>query len=142
MAHSPSGSKASGSLSEILETQFHLSPTVSIGQAGALAAIREEMQSSAVPNDSLLLISDQPVGRGALFDASGARVSFPSGNEYDYCYVGLIDPSPTLRWAHSAWWAFVPADGSSKAIFKGTKFPESTSGSVRLLPVDDLDEHP
>jgi len=94
------------------------------------------MATQAVPCQGLAL-SDQPVARGALFDASGARVLFPEGPAYDRCYVALIDPEPaTVRWAHPAHWAFVPADGDGDVILRPTELPEHNTGPVRLLPED------
>jgi hypothetical protein len=117
-----------------LEDDFHVPLVPSIGHVEALKHVRavaKDQTSGAVS----IALSDQPVARGALFDAAGARVPFPEGKAYDRCYVALLDPSPTTRWAHPAWWAFVPAGGDAPTVLRGTELPENQSGSVRLLPV-------
>jgi hypothetical protein len=99
----------------------------------AVRRIREAARGRELPEVALAL-SDQPVASGALFDASGVRVSFPEGAAYERCYVALLDPSPMMRWAHPAWWAFVPVAGDEPVQLRETELPESPSGPVRLLP--------
>lgn len=118
---------------DTLEHDFHVPPMPSIGRQEALKRIRETAKDQALPPVSLAL-SDQPVPRGALFNAAGARVSFPEGGAYERCYVALLDPSPMMRWAHPAWWAFVPVAGDEPVLLRETELPESQSGPVRLLP--------
>jgi hypothetical protein len=118
---------------DTLEHDFHVPAVPSIGRPGALERIREAARARSLPEVALAL-SDQPVSRGALFDAAGARVPFPEGSVYDRCYVALLDPSPRMRWAHPAWWAFVPVGGEAPVELRDTELPENPSGPVRLLP--------
>ncbi|HEY0097294.1 MAG TPA: hypothetical protein VGB96_23410 [Archangium sp.] len=120
-----------------LEHDFHVPAVPSIGREEAIKRIREEAGTRALP-EVVLALSDQPVARGALFDAAGVRVAFPEGGVYDRCYVALLDPSPMMRWAHPAWWAFVPVDGEGPVMLRDTKLPENPSGPVRLLPEVEL----
>jgi hypothetical protein len=117
-----------------LEDDFHVPLVPSIGRVEALAQVRAAAEALKLGAVSVAL-SDQPVARGALFDAAGARVPFPEDKAYDRCYVALLDPSPTTRWAHPAWWAFIPVEGDGPPVLRDTELPENQSGSVRLLPV-------
>jgi hypothetical protein len=118
---------------ETLEHDFHVPAMPSIGRQEAIKRVRELPEAGSSPQLALAL-SDQPVARGALFDAAGARVPFPEGDVYDRCYVALLDPSPMMRWAHPAWWAFVPVGGEAPVVLRDTELPENPSGPVRLLP--------
>jgi hypothetical protein len=118
---------------EMLEQQFHVPTTPAIGRGEAAQRIYQEVAGGPTSSASLTL-SDQPVMRGALFDAAGERVSFPEGTAYERCYVGLLDPAPTARWAHQAWWAFVPAGGEGPVVLRETQLPENSSGAVRMFP--------
>jgi len=120
---------------QTLEQDFHVPGVPSIGRHEALKRIIEAANSRQLPTTALAL-SDQPVARGALFNAAGSRVPFPEGPAYERCYVALLDPSPKTRWAHPAWWLFVPVAGDEPVQLRETQLPESQSGSVRLLPVE------
>ena len=134
MANEPLRPGGRPGLLATLEDDFHVPLVPSIGRVQALEQIRAAAKDKALGAVSLAL-SDQPVARGALFDAAGVRVRFPEGKAYDRCYVALVDPSPTTRWAHPAWWAFIPVEGDAPAVLRETQLPENQSGSVRLLPV-------
>lgn len=133
MANEPLRPGGRPGIVETLEHDFHVPAVPSIGRQEAIKRIREAAKVRSLPEVALAL-SDQPVARGALFDAAGARVAFPEGDVYDRCYVALLDPSPAMRWAHPAWWAFVPVGGDAPVILRDTELPENPSGPVRLLP--------
>ncbi len=133
MANEPLRPGGRPGIVETLEHDFHVPAMPSIGRQEAIKRIREEAKARAFP-EVLLALSDQPVARGALFDAAGVRVTFPEGDVYDRCYVALLDPSPAMRWAHPAWWAFVPVGGEGPVVLRDTELPENPSGPVRLLP--------
>lgn len=96
-----------------------------------LVAARE----AGVPEGARIFLSDDLVRRGALFDASGARVTFPDGDAYERCFVALVDPDPEARWGHPAHFAFVPAGAGAKTVLSPTSLPEHPGSSVRLLPL-------
>lgn len=121
-------------VSRLLRDVFGVSPTPSIGRRDAADRAIAAARAQGVPFVRVD-VSDQPVMRGALFDAAGARVSFPEGAAFDRCYVVLLDPEPAARWAHEAHWAFVPADGEGDAALVPTSLPEATGGPVRLYPM-------
>jgi hypothetical protein len=78
-------------------------------------------------------VSDVPVRRNALSDAAGRRVQFPPEAIYDRCFVALVDLDTSARWAHRAFWAFVPADDDTGPVaLRETSLPEHPRGSVRL----------
>src|SRR5947209_5461886 len=81
--------------------EFKVPVKPSIKQEEAVQRVRDKIGASGVRCERLK-ISDQPVHRGALFDASGARVPFPQGEAFDRCYVALVDPEAETRWAHPA----------------------------------------
>ena len=135
MASEPRRPGGKPGIVETLEEDFHVPEVPSIGRDRALERIREAATRQQLPLNALAL-SDQPVTRGALFNAAGSRVPFPEGHAYDRCYVALLDPSPKTRWAHPAWWLFVPVTGDEAVQLRETQLPESQSGSVRLLPVE------
>ena len=120
---------------EMLKTEFHVPETPALGREEAARRIREFVSEGPAAT-ALLTLSDQPVMRGALFDAAGVRVAFPEGRAYERCYVGLLDPSPSARWAHHAWWAFVPAGGEGPVSLRETELPENSSGAVRLFAME------
>jgi hypothetical protein len=123
------------SVVDMLREKFDVPAAPALGRKEAAHRVREAAGERAHAPASLVL-SDQPVARGALFDAAGARVPFPEGKAYDRCYVALLDPSPMTRWAHPAWWAFVPAGGEDAVVLRHTELPESGTGSVRLLSLE------
>jgi len=133
MANEPLRPGGRPGIVETLEQDFHVPAMPSIGRREAIKRIREAAEARAFP-EVVLALSDQPVARGALFDAAGVRVAFPEGDVYDRCYVALLDPSPAMRWAHPAWWAFVPVGGEAPVVLRDTELPENPSGPVRLLP--------
>jgi hypothetical protein len=121
-------------IERVLRERFRVSPTPTIGRDEAARRILEKARQQNVRCERLD-VSDQPVSRGSLFNAAGARVLFPEGDVFDRSYVALIDPEPTARWAHPAYWAFVPASGEGDVVLKDTDLPEHRTGPVRLLPV-------
>lgn len=122
MANEPLRPGGRPGIVETLEDDFHVPAVPSIGRQEAIKRVREAAQARSFPEVTLLL-SDQPVARGALFDAAGA-----------HCHVALLDPSPVMRWAHPAWWAFVPMGGEAPVVPRDTELPENASGPVRLRP--------
>jgi hypothetical protein len=134
MANEPLRPGGAPGILETLEHDFHVPPVPSIGRQEALKRIREAAEARNLPTVALAM-SDQPVARGALFNAAGVRVTFPEGDAYERCYIALLDPTPAMRWAHPAWWAFVPVGGNGPVVLHETELPESQSGPVRLLPV-------
>lgn len=134
MASEPRRPGGPPGIEAMLRAGFHVPVTPSIGRAEAARRVLAEVTAQGKRCERLD-VSDQPVRRGALFNAAGARVSFPEGKAFDRCYVALIDPDPRARWAHAAHWAFVPADGEGDVVLQKTELPESASGPVRLLPV-------
>jgi hypothetical protein len=67
----------------------------------------------------------EPVFEGALFDLSGSRPAWPDGSEYAWCYVAFINPieGRDCKWAHPAWFVFVPAMGEGKTLISPHDFP-------------------
>lgn len=104
-----------------------------------LRRIREKLSAEQIQFERMDL-SDMPVRRGSLFNAVGERVAFPDGEPYRRCFVALIDPAPLARWAHRAYWAFVPAEGPGEVILVPTDWPEHSRGPVRLDPVGEAPE--
>jgi hypothetical protein len=135
MASKPLRPGGTPGIVQTLEEDFHVPGVPSIGRQEALKRILVAANSRQLPTTALAL-SDQPVTRGALFNAAGSRVPFPEGPAYERCYVALLDPSPMTRWAHPACWLFVPVAGDEPVQLLETQLPESRSGSVRLLPVE------
>lgn len=125
---------APAGVENLLRTMFRVSPTPSIGRKDAAARALTAARARGVPF-TRVDVSDQPVARGALFNAAGARVPFPAGPEFERCYVVLLDPEPAARWAHDAHWAFVPADGEGEVALLQTSVPEAENGPVRLYPM-------
>jgi hypothetical protein len=118
----------------LLEDVFAVPRRPSVGRDEATRRVREAVKGKGLAGERVFL-SDQLVRRGALFDASGARVPFPDGDAYEHCFVALVDPSPEARWGHPAFFAFVPAEGSAETVLRPTSLPEHAGSSVRLLPV-------
>jgi hypothetical protein len=121
-------------LGELLADVFGVAPGPFMDRDEAQRRVIAEVKRKALHGERIFL-SDQLVRRGALFDASGARVGFPEGDAYERCYVALVDPEPEARWGHPAYFAFVPADRAAPTQLCETLLPEHTGGSVRLLPV-------
>lgn len=96
------------------------------------------MREHDVDANAEIIVSQDPVLRNRLWDAVGVRVPFPEGKEFDSCYVALIDPRPTYRWGHGAWFAFIPIndDGgvslrSEKSVVQKTDMPpHNTAGGI------------
>ena len=125
-------------IENILREEFGVPAVPTIGRQAALELVRQLIQNQGMRCEWLAL-SDQPVARGALFDASGSRVPFPDGAAYERCYVALIDPEPaTVRWAHPAHWAFIPVEEGGHLSLRETTLPEHEGGLVRLLPESPL----
>lgn len=125
---------APAGVENLLREVFRVSPTPSIGRKQAADKAFEAARALGIPFVRAD-VSDQPVARGALFNAAGVRVAFPDGAVFDRCYVVLLDPEPAARWAHEAHWVFVPADGEGDAMIVPTNLPEAAHGPVRLYPV-------
>ena len=76
-------------------------------------------------------LSLNPVVEGALFDLSGQRPAWPDGSSYAYCYIAFVDPIEAhdyehhghSKWAHPAWFAFVPALGEGPVLVSPSDFP-------------------
>lgn len=134
MANEPLRPGGPPGIVETLEHDFRVPRVPAIGRVAALERVRETIAAKELVVEAWFL-SDQPVTRGALFDASGVRVKFPEGTAYNRCYVALLDPSQRTRWAHPAWWAFVPVGGDGPVLLHETELPENPSGPVRMLPV-------
>lgn len=124
---------APGGISQILTDAFGVSETPTLGRAEVARRIEQALRDRELAYEKLY-ISDAPVHRGALFDAAGKRVPFPSQRAYDRCFVALVDPDENARWSHPAYWAFVPADGSGEVELRDTSLPEHDKGPVRLEP--------
>lgn len=122
------------SIEPVLREGFGVPAMPSIQRGVAAQRVQSKLSAAGVPCERLEL-SDQPVRRGALFDAAGSRVPFPPGRVFNHCYVALIDPEIMARWAHPAHWAFVPIEGEGEVILQPTELPEHRTGSVRLFPV-------
>ena len=134
MESKPQAPGGPAGIDAVLRDVFLVPATPSIRREDAARRILARIGAEGMRCERLDL-SDQPVRRGALFDASSTRVPFPKGEAFDHCYVALIDPEVMARWAHPAHWAFVPADGSEDIVLQPTQLPESSAGPVRLLPV-------
>jgi hypothetical protein len=129
---------AHGGVENILREQFGVSSEPALARDEAVRRVRDKLAAEGVAYE-VLHISDAPVHRGALFDAAGRRVLFPEPAAYDRCTVVLVDPDRRARWAHDAWWAFVPLgdDGTEQApvVLRPTTLPEHERGPVRFYPV-------
>lgn len=134
MEHEARKPGAPAGIDRLLREVFGVSPMPSIGRKDAADRAIAAARAQGVPFVRVD-VSDQPVARGALFNAAGARVSFPEDATFDRCYVVLLDPEPAARWAHEAHWVFVPADGEGDAVLVPTSLPEATHGPVRLYPM-------
>jgi hypothetical protein len=118
----------------VLREQFGVPPKPDIGFEAAAQAVRDAIARGAI-SCQRLEVSDRPVRRGALFDMSGARVPFPAGKEYERSYVALVDPDVEAQWAHSAHWAFVPAEGNGDVVLQDTRFAAHMKGAARFFTV-------
>jgi hypothetical protein len=120
----------------LLEAVFEVPTGPFIGRSEAQRRVIDAVKEKGLHGERIFL-SDQLVRRGALFDASGARVAFPEGEAYEHCFVALVDPTPEARWGHPAYFAFLPADadGDAPTTLCETQLPEHTGSSVRLLPL-------
>lgn len=134
MANEPLRPGGPPGTSGVLERFFHVPERPSIGRAEAIRRSVQALREGGVPFEQLFM-SDQPLRRGALFDASGARVVFPEDAAYERCFVALADPDPGARWAHPASWVFVSAGGEAGAVLVATNLPEHPGSAVRFLPV-------
>lgn len=122
-------------IADVLDALFHVPSTPNIGRDAAVKACLRVLREQNVPVQRLL-VTDQPVRRGSLFDASGVRVPFPPGREFERSFVGLADPEPAARWAHPAHWVFVPAEGAAHAVVAPTTLPQHPNTSAHFLPAD------
>lgn len=137
MAHNEESGKAPeapSGLSAIIRDAFGVPETPTLRRSDVLARIEGRLGEQGIQYDSIA-ISDGPVRRGAFFDAAGRRVPFPEGKPYDRCFVALIDLDASARWAHPAYWAFIPADDTGPVALRETRLPEHPQGPARLYPV-------
>ena len=70
-------------------------------------------------------VTIEPVVEGALFDLSGQRPGWPDGDAYAWCYVAFVNPMEgrDYKWAHPAWFVFVPAMGEGETLVAPHDFP-------------------
>ena len=129
---------AKSGIDRVMEDIFHEPSTPTMTRRAALALATAALERAG-QTYVVRLVSDRPVRRGGLRDASGAVVLFPEGASYDRCFVALFDPTPTARWAHPAHFAFVPADGSAPSEVAATTLPQHPLGPVHMiqLPEDE-----
>lgn len=125
---------ASSGLSAIITNEFDVSDKPSLSREEVLERVERALAERGVKYD-LIAVSDTPVRRNALIDAGNRRVSFPNGRAYERCFVALVDLHAGARWAHPAYWAFVPADGLESVVLHQTSLPEHPRGQVRLYTV-------
>jgi hypothetical protein len=116
----------------VLPRQFKAPSKPVIGIEAATQLVRDAIAQGALQCERLA-VSSRPVHRGALLDMSGARVPFPAGEQYDRCYVALVDPDMDAQWAHPAHWAFIPAEGNGAVVLQDTSLAEHYKGAVRLF---------
>jgi hypothetical protein len=126
----PTGTEA------VLQEEFGVPARPTMSRADAARLISTKIRSENIRCEAFE-VSDQPVTRGALFDARGVRVTFPEGSSFDYCYVALVNPDVSARWGHPAHWAFVPVEGENEIVLQPTNSPEQQAGPVRLLKTGD-----
>jgi hypothetical protein len=119
---------------KLLADVFEVPESPSVGREDARRRVISAVREKGVPDSARIFLSDQLARRGALLDASGARVKFPDGDAYEHCFVALVDPTPEARWGHPAYFAFVPAAGDAETVLSPTLLPEHAGCSVRLLP--------
>jgi hypothetical protein len=131
----PSDPEHPSAIEAVLTQEFGEPVTPTLTRAEVLERIKHLLAERAIPYQRID-ISDVPVHRNALSDAAGRRVRFPEGRAYSRCFVALIDPDTDARWAHPAWWAFVPADGRAPVEVRETRLPEHPRGAVRLYAVE------
>jgi hypothetical protein len=134
MANEPQKPGGPPGIEAVLRDKFKVSAKPSIGRKEAEQRILEKIAEQGQRYERIDL-SDQPVRRGALFNAAGARVPFPEDRAYDRVFIALLDPEPATRWAHAAYWAFVPAEGDAEVVLQPTDLPEHATGPVRLIPL-------
>ena len=79
-------------LLKLLEDVFEVPAGPFISRSDAQRRVIEAAQRKGLHGERIFL-SDQLVRRGALFDASGARVAFPEGDAYEHCFVALVNPT-------------------------------------------------
>ena len=125
---------APSGLDAMIVEGFGERPKPTLTRAEVLARVEQALTARGIQCERIE-VSDAPVRRNALSDASGRRVPFPPEAVYDRCFVALVDPDTRARWAHPAFWAFVPADGSGAVELRETSLPEHPRGSVRLYSV-------
>lgn len=125
--------RAPSGVADVTEALFHVPALPTILRADAKERILALLADRDVAGAALYL-SDGPVRRGMLFDATGKRVAFPEGAAFERAYVALVDLDTEARWAHRALWVFVPAEGGDTPIeARDTNVPENRSGAVRML---------
>lgn len=100
------------------------------GRDTLLARVRAAAPEACAPG-TLVLLTEDRVRRGTLFDLVGRRVAFPEGAPYDWCHLALVDPDPGAAWSHPAWWAFIPAEPAA-VVLRPTPYPAHPTGRVRL----------
>lgn len=124
-------------VSGVLERFFDVPTTPTILKSDAVAQLRQALQERQIEGAQIEL-SDEPVHRGMLVDASGKRVEFPPGRNFDRAYIALVNLEPAARWAHPALWAFISSEKDTPITFVDTNVPESQKGVVRLLPAGKI----
>lgn len=124
-----------GGLEAVVKEAFGEPTRPSLTRAEVVDLVRAKLRSSGIRFDRIL-ISDATVRPRALFDAAGQRVAFPEGELYRRCFVALVDVDSAAKWAHPAYYAFVPAAGDGEVEFVRTDLPPHHAGPVRLIPVE------
>jgi hypothetical protein len=125
---------APSGLSRVIGEAFGEPEKPTLTRAEVLAKLEEALMARDIEHQRIE-VSDVPVRRNALSDAAGRRVHFPPDRAYDRCFVALVDLDTNARWAHPAYWAFIPADGEGAVELQDTSLPEHPRGSVRLYSV-------
>ncbi|HEY3352075.1 MAG TPA: hypothetical protein VGQ83_02410 [Polyangia bacterium] len=118
----------------MIENRFH-EPVYVAGRQDAIRRVNCALGTKGITVDSFLL-SDEPAVRGSVFDLAGARVDFPPDDCFDRSFVAFIDPTPDVKWAHPAFWIFVPVlkDGEVKFV-EWDLPPHPDQRTVRFLAV-------
>ena len=127
--NSSATSKMPSVLDEMMRGLFKEPATPTLHRADVVQMILEKMRQRDIIAEFILL-SDGPASPQSLYDASGTRVQFPPDEGYRRCFVALIDPHPLTKWAHEAFWAFIPA-GGGEVVLQPTSWPYA-DGPVRF----------